>query len=87
MDSIITNNYPIHFNNKAYEELNIFVKKNNFSKIIVLTDSNTKLLCLEKFYSKFDKTCDTANISFILEKKIRIYQPVKIYGLVSQIMV
>ena len=64
MDSIITNNYPIHFNNKAYEELNIFVKKNNFSKIIVLTDSNTKLLCLEKFYSKFDKTCDTANISF-----------------------
>jgi 3-dehydroquinate synthase len=64
MDSIITNNYPIHFNNKTYEELNIFVKKNNFSKIIVLTDSNTKLLCLEKFYSKFDKICDTANISF-----------------------
>ena len=64
MDSIITNSYPLHFNNTAYEKLNTFVKENNFSKIIIITDSNTTLLCLEKFYSKFDKTSETFNISF-----------------------
>ena len=64
MDSIITNSYPLHFDNIAYEKLNNFVKENNFSKIIIITDSNTTLLCLEKFYSKFDKTSETFNISF-----------------------
>ena len=64
MDSIITNSYPLHFNKSAYKKLNNFVKENNFSKIIVITDSNTTLLCLEKFYSKFDKTSETYNISF-----------------------
>ena len=69
MDSIITNSYPLHFNKTAYKKLNNFVKENNFSKIIVITDSNTTLLCLEKFYSKFDKTSETYNISFMPGEK------------------
>ena len=69
MDSIIINNYALHFNNTAYEKLNTFLEKNNFSKIIVITDTNTKLLCLDKFYSKFDKENDIVNVSFSAGEK------------------
>jgi len=66
MDSIITKNYSLHFNNIGYKKLNSLLDKKNFSKIIVLTDSNTKLLCLEKFYSKINnkKSKNILNISF-----------------------
>lgn len=64
MDSIIINNYALHFNNTAYEKLNTFLEKNNFSKIIVITDTNTRQLCLDKFYSKFNNKNDIVNISF-----------------------
>ena len=69
MDSIITNNYPLHFNNTAYEKLNTFIEKNNFSKIIIITDTNTRLLCLNKFYSKFNKENEIVNISFSAGEK------------------
>ena len=69
MDSIIINNYALHFNNSAYENLNTFIEKNNFSKIIVITDTNTKLLCLDKFYSKFNKENDIVNVSFSAGEK------------------
>ncbi|MDB9712620.1 3-dehydroquinate synthase [Flavobacteriaceae bacterium] len=71
MDTIIINNYALHFNNTAYEKLNTFIDEKNFSKIIVITDTNTKLLCLDEFYSKFhkEKVKDIINISFFSGEK------------------
>jgi len=69
MDSIIINNYALHFNNSAYKKLNSFIEKNNFSKIAIITDTNTRLLCLDKFYAKFNKKNDLVNICFAAGEK------------------
>ena len=49
MQSIQANNYPIYFNEKGYEALNLHLKKHNYSKIFILVDSNTNEYCLPKF--------------------------------------
>lgn len=49
MQSIQANNYPIYFNEKGYEALNLHLKKHNYSKIFILVDSNTNDYCLPKF--------------------------------------
>lgn len=66
MNSILTKNYPIYFDKVAYSELNSYLENNSFSKIIVLTDSNTNLYCFEIFNSKLSKlnTGAISNITF-----------------------
>lgn len=54
MKSIATPNYSIHFNEKCYVELNLFLKNSNFSKLFILVDSNTNELCLPYFLSKIE---------------------------------
>jgi 3-dehydroquinate synthase len=49
MQSIQANNYPIHFNEKAYEALNIHLAENKYSKIFIIVDSNTNEFCIPKF--------------------------------------
>lgn len=49
MDSITTSSYAVHFNDKAFEALNISLASNSYSKIFVLVDENTKTHCLPIF--------------------------------------
>lgn len=49
MQSIQANNYPIHFNEKGYEALNLQLAKTNYSKVFIIVDSNTNEFCAPKF--------------------------------------
>ncbi|MEZ4793625.1 MAG: 3-dehydroquinate synthase [Gelidibacter sp.] len=52
MTSIITNNFAIHFNSKAYSALNAYLQSNLFSKLFILVDVNTNEHCLPHFMSR-----------------------------------
>ncbi|MCD2258931.1 3-dehydroquinate synthase [Psychroserpens luteolus] len=54
MNSITTKTYTVHFNTKAYQELNTYIDTHNFSKIFILVDNNTHEHCLSKFMSKLN---------------------------------
>ncbi|SDX84408.1 3-dehydroquinate synthase [Flavobacterium degerlachei] len=49
MQSIQASNYPIHFNEKGYEALNLHLKENKYSNLFIIVDSNTNEFCLPKF--------------------------------------
>ncbi|MBA4276321.1 3-dehydroquinate synthase [Flavobacterium sp.] len=49
MQSIQANNYPIYFNEKGYEALNLYLKESNYSNLFIIVDSETNELCLPKF--------------------------------------
>ena len=49
MQSIQANTYPIHFNEKGYEALNLHVKENKYSNLFIIVDSNTNEFCLPHF--------------------------------------
>ena len=54
MNSIETKTYTVHFNAKAYTELNNYIENYQFSKIFILVDSNTHELCLAKFMAQLE---------------------------------
>lgn len=60
MKTILANNYPVHFNEKAYEELNLFLKENKYSNLFIIVDSHTTDSCLPKFlpYLETDLTIE-----------------------------
>jgi 3-dehydroquinate synthase len=49
MQTIQASNYPIYFNEKGYEALNLHVKENKYSNLFIIVDSNTNELCLPIF--------------------------------------
>ena len=49
MQSIQANSYPIHFNEKGYEALNLHLKENKYSNLFIIVDSNTNEFCLPNF--------------------------------------
>jgi 3-dehydroquinate synthase len=49
MQTIQANNYPIYFNEKGCQELNLFLKDSKYSKLFIIVDSNTNEFCLSKF--------------------------------------
>lgn len=49
MNSITADTYSVHFNEKAYIELNDYLKQNRFSKLFILVDTNTNEHCLRHF--------------------------------------
>lgn len=49
MQTIQANNYPIFFNEIAYQELNTHLQKNNYSSIFIIVDTNTNEFCLPNF--------------------------------------
>ncbi len=57
MDSIATNEYTIHFDDNKYEALNQHIKSFVPSKIVILSDTNTHLFCLDYFISKLKLDC------------------------------
>ncbi|PRZ23463.1 3-dehydroquinate synthase [Flavobacterium granuli] len=60
MQTIQANNYPIHFNEKAYEALNLHLKVNKYSNVFIIVDSNTNEYCLPQFlpYLETDLTIE-----------------------------
>jgi hypothetical protein len=46
MESIIKPNYSIFFGNIGYVKLLELINKNNYDKILILSDSNTLKYCL-----------------------------------------
>jgi 3-dehydroquinate synthase len=49
MQSIQADSYPIHFNEKGYDALNLHLKENKYSNLFIIVDSNTNEFCLPKF--------------------------------------
>ena len=49
MQTIQANNYPIYFNEKGYEALNLHLKENKYSNLFLLVDSNSNAFCAPKF--------------------------------------
>ena len=60
MQTILANNYPVHFNEKGYEALNSHLKVTKYSNLFIITDSNTNDYCLHKFlpYLETDLTIE-----------------------------
>jgi 3-dehydroquinate synthase len=54
MNSIHTETYSIHFNSNAYGEINGYLKTNRFSKLFIVVDVNTHVLCLPPFISQLE---------------------------------
>ncbi|MGJ8732512.1 3-dehydroquinate synthase [Cellulophaga fucicola] len=52
MQSVSANTYSVHFNDKAYTELNAHLEKANYSKVFILVDENTHQHCLPSFMSQ-----------------------------------
>ena len=52
MHPIQANNYTIYFNQEAYLFLNEFISSKKYSKLFVLTDSNTSVHCLPHFLAQ-----------------------------------
>jgi 3-dehydroquinate synthase len=49
MQTILANNYPIHFNENGYESLNSFLSEHKYSNLFIIVDNNTEEFCLSKF--------------------------------------
>lgn len=64
MKTIIANNYPIHFNDKAYENLNFFLTENKYSSLFIIVDSNTTDSCLPIFLPKLETDLTIEIIEF-----------------------
>ncbi len=58
MQSVLSTGYYIHFQEKAYNELNLYLEESSHSKIFVLVDSNTKKYCLPHFKESLVKDFD-----------------------------
>jgi 3-dehydroquinate synthase len=52
MQTIQANNYSIHFNQEAYHFLNELINQKKYSKLFILTDSNTYTHCLPHFVAQ-----------------------------------
>jgi 3-dehydroquinate synthase len=64
MQSIQANNYPIHFNEKAYEALNLYLKENKYSSLFIIVDSTTNEFCLPKFLPYLETNLSIEIIEF-----------------------
>lgn len=58
MHSILSDTYAIHFNEKAYTELNTHLEESNYSKLFILVDENTHQYCLPSFMSQISGDYD-----------------------------
>jgi 3-dehydroquinate synthase len=60
MQSIQANNYPICFNGKGYDAINLHLVSTKYSNVFIIVDSNTNELCLPTFlpYLETDLTIE-----------------------------
>lgn len=52
METILATTYPVHFSEKAYEEINLFLEQNTYSSIFILVDDNTMECCYPRFIQR-----------------------------------
>lgn len=52
MKSILTTSFAIHFGDTAFKALHSYLESNDYSKIIVLVDTNTRTACLPVLINK-----------------------------------
>ena len=71
MNPIKKDRFSIVFNQDGYLELVDFIKNNDFNKILILTDDNTKENCLDIFLSSI--TAANAEISNLIKSKLFYY--------------
>lgn len=53
METILATTYPIHFNEKAYKELALFIEQSTYSSVFILVDNNTLTYCYPRFMQNF----------------------------------
>lgn len=58
MESVKAQSYDVHIDELAQAALNQHIAKNDYSKIFVLVDTNTKKYCLPAFEKKFEESID-----------------------------
>ena len=54
MESIISDSYAVHFNEKAFKVLNSHLAKKAYSIVFILVDENTHELCLPQFMAEIN---------------------------------
>lgn len=59
MESVKAQSYDVHIDELAQAALNQHIAKNDYSKIFVLVDTNTKKYCLPAFEKKFEESIDS----------------------------
>ena len=64
MQTIQANNYPIYFNEKATEALNLHINNNKYSNIFIIVDSNTNEFCLPKLLPSIETDLNVEIIEF-----------------------
>ena len=69
MQTIQANNYPVHFNEKAYEALNLHLQNNKYSNLFIITDSNTNEYCLHEFLPHVATELTIEEFNQMIEKK------------------
>ena len=71
MKPIKKNKFSILFNDYGYNELADYIINNNFNKILILTDHNTKENCLDIFISSITSRND--EVSRLIKSKLYYY--------------
>lgn len=64
MQTIQANNYPIYFNEKGYEALNLHLTQNKYSNIFIIVDSQTNEFCLQKLLPYIETDLNVEIIEF-----------------------
>ena len=71
MNPIKKNKFSIIFNHDGYVELAEYIENNNFKKILILTDDNTKQNCLGIFISSLSAT--NSQVSNLINSRLFYY--------------
>ena len=71
MNPIKKDKFSILFNQDGYQELTDYIKNNNFNKILILTDDNTKENCLDIFISSITSRND--EVSNLIKSRLFYY--------------
>lgn len=86
MQSIQANSYPIHFNEKGYEALNLHLTENKYSNLFIIVDSNTNEFCLPKFLPFLETDLTIEIIEFEAgEKNKNIETCVQIWNVLTEL--
>ncbi|WP_281233447.1 3-dehydroquinate synthase [Flavobacterium gelatinilyticum] len=64
MQSIQANNYFVHFNHNAYEELNKHLRNTKYSNLFIIVDDKTNDFCLPKFLPLLETDLNIEIIEF-----------------------
>ena len=64
MNSILAQNYSVHFNEKGFNELNQFLIDNKYSSIFLITDTNSNEHCLPIFIGNLETDLNIEIIEF-----------------------